>query len=292
MSSFIYYKFRSQRDPLRIAFDGTGLTVFDLKREVILVNKLGEGTDFDLCAYNVDTNEEYEDDSEVLPRSTSVVIRRRAPSKPGRGTGARYASGKSQPIAAIPSGAARRAPGHEQNLMDTVGSGTGIPHKNGNSEDDMINAMFQAQNENWRHTQEHMAGATPVYRGSGQRQRAPAPDYPPPPTYVCYRCGLKGHWIQNCPTNNDPNWEHRRIKRTTGIPKSFLKTVNKEEVDVNEASGANVRVNENGEYVVVQPDSATWQSYLQRQRNDAATDGDDGQDDNDRRRKRPKRQEA
>lgn len=24
---------------------------------------------------------------------------------------------------------------------------------------------------------------------------------PPPPNYICYRCGNRGHWIQLCPTN-------------------------------------------------------------------------------------------
>lgn len=35
-----------------------------------------------------------------------------------------------------------------------------------------------------------------------------------------------GHWIQDCPTNGDAAYENRpRIKRTTGIPKSFLTEV-------------------------------------------------------------------
>ena len=24
---------------------------------------------------------------------------------------------------------------------------------------------------------------------------------PPPPNYICHRCGQKGHWIKYCPTN-------------------------------------------------------------------------------------------
>lgn len=57
MSSSVYYQFRSQREPLRINFDGTGISIFDLKRDVILSNKLGDGTDFDLSIYNADTND-------------------------------------------------------------------------------------------------------------------------------------------------------------------------------------------------------------------------------------------
>ncbi|POW03633.1 hypothetical protein PSTT_10932 [Puccinia striiformis] len=46
---------------------------------------------------------------------------------------------------------------------------------------------------------------------------------PPPQGYICYRCGSKGHWINVCPTNDNPDFEGRpRIKRTTGIPKMQL----------------------------------------------------------------------
>uniref|UniRef100_K3X144 Uncharacterized protein n=1 Tax=Globisporangium ultimum (strain ATCC 200006 / CBS 805.95 / DAOM BR144) TaxID=431595 RepID=K3X144_GLOUD len=48
----------------------------------------------------------------------------------------------------------------------------------------------------------------------------------PPPNYVCYRCGTPGHYIQNCPTNGDPEYDQHRVKKKTGIPKSFMKAVN------------------------------------------------------------------
>lgn len=47
----------------------------------------------------------------------------------------------------------------------------------------------------------------------------------PPPNYVCYRCGTPGHYIQNCPTNGDPEFDQHRVKKKTGIPKSFMKAV-------------------------------------------------------------------
>ena len=64
---------------------------------------------------------------------------------------------------------------------------------------------------------------------------------------------LPGHWIQDCPTNSDREFDNKpRIKRTTGIPRSFLKAVenpNKGEI----AQG--VMVTPEGGYVVAQPDS-------------------------------------
>lgn len=31
-----------------------------------------------------------------------------------------------------------------------------------------------------------------------------------------------GHFIQHCPTNGDPNYDIKRVKPPTGIPKSML----------------------------------------------------------------------
>ena len=57
MSSSVFVKFKSQKEPSRIIIDGTSISVFDLKREIITINKLGDGNDFDLAIYNQDTNE-------------------------------------------------------------------------------------------------------------------------------------------------------------------------------------------------------------------------------------------
>jgi len=57
MSSSCYFQFKSQKEPTRVTFDGTGISVFELKREIINISKLGDGTDFDLSIYNKDTNE-------------------------------------------------------------------------------------------------------------------------------------------------------------------------------------------------------------------------------------------
>lgn len=57
MSSSVFFKFKSQKEPSRVTFDGTGISVFELKREIIVQNRLGDGTDFDLVIANQDTNE-------------------------------------------------------------------------------------------------------------------------------------------------------------------------------------------------------------------------------------------
>lgn len=129
---------------------------------------------------------------------------------------------------------------------------------------------------------------TPIHRGPPTKGKpANVPDRPPPPGYICYRCGEKGkacddgficrimlmnhfqgHWIQVCPTNDDPNFDGRpRVKRTTGIPRSFLKTIEKPNAltsdgttdDSRQPSG--VMVNAEGEWVIAEPDKASWDQY-------------------------------
>ena len=77
-----------------------------------------------------------------------------------------------------------------------------------------------------------------------------------------------GHWIQACPTNDDPAFVNRpRVKRTTGIPRSFLKTVEKPTAlpsdgtldDQKQPSG--IMVNAEGEWVIAEPDKASWDQY-------------------------------
>ncbi|KAI9882802.1 MAG: Deoxycytidine monophosphate (dCMP) deaminase [Watsoniomyces obsoletus] len=272
MSSSVFYHFKSQKDPSRVTFDGTGISVFELKRSIITENRLGDGTDFDLTIYNED---KYDDDSVIIPRSTSIVACRLPPSKPGRGSGARYVSGKmplnaknssrvEKPIskAAVPG----KGPRTSTAASDMAKAQT---------EEEKIAAMFKAGAEQWDQQQQEMANATPVHRQGGHRggSRGSAPDRPVPSGYICYRCGDKGHWIQACPTNNDPYFDNRpRVKRTTGIPKSFLRTIEKPaslSADGITDTGhhpSGVMVNADGEFVVAEPDQASWEQFQARTR--------------------------
>ncbi|KAI9732847.1 MAG: hypothetical protein M1834_003785 [Cirrosporium novae-zelandiae] len=271
MSSSVFFKFKSQREPARVVFDGTGISVFELKKEIIRLNRLGDGLDFDLSIYSED-NEEYDDDTTIIPRGTSIIARRLPASRPGQGKAARYVSGKA-PVNA------RSAPRSEPTSKSVApGSSTATaqstPDMNA-SEEDRINAMFKQQTNSWEQQQAEMAHATPVYRGNYKGKPANVPDHPPPTGYVCYRCGEKGHWIQACPTNGDPNMENRpRIKRTTGIPRSFLKTVEKPVLNGDGADNTKpskgVMVNAAGEWVIAEPDKASWEQFQAKTKASAA----------------------
>jgi len=58
MASSAFYKFKSQREESKVSFDGTSISVFELKKEIILANNLGKATDFDLIMFDGSTGEE------------------------------------------------------------------------------------------------------------------------------------------------------------------------------------------------------------------------------------------
>lgn len=302
-SASVYYKFKSQREPSRITFDGTGISVWDLKREIILQNKMGKGLDFDLGIYSADTEDEVKDDNFIIPRSSQVIVRRLPPSKPGRGSAAKY-------VADLQGGGANSSV--QERVQPTAGTSKGMPFRgqmsmrfdgrqDGQSsqqqqqqqaappqagtqhaetlsgmegdEASKIAAMFQATTEQWDETQEKMANATYRDRPGAPPRKPPRPmqpgemnrqmmqptvqhDRPPPIGYICFRCGTKGHWIHDCPTNEDRDFDNKpRFKRTTGIPKSMLKTV---EAPPDGTAREGVMVTPDGSYVIAQVDSASW----------------------------------
>lgn len=55
--SSVYYKFKSQKSESRIPIDGTGIAVFDLKREIIVANGLEKVLDIDLQIFNQTADE-------------------------------------------------------------------------------------------------------------------------------------------------------------------------------------------------------------------------------------------
>ncbi|GAA5847298.1 hypothetical protein JCM3766R1_003941 [Sporobolomyces carnicolor] len=342
-SSFVFYRFKSQREPSRIAFDGTNISVWDLKKEIIAENKMGKGADFDFAIFNADTEEEYTNDYALVPRSTSVLARRMPPSKPGRGNAQQYMASSSandpsgggpgslqagrgaqpDPKGGVAGGAgqgyskdmfSKRFDGRQETVAGPKqgSSSVQIPAAAPTDEASAMAAMFAATNSQWEQTQEQMAHATPVYRAplnghqarpqnrdsggaagsGGQQANRKNHDYthkPPPPGYICYRCGQKGHWIQECPTNGDAAYENRpRIKRTTGIPKSFLTEVAGPGPKTGDEDGmlgadgtesglvmdhkSGVMVTADGGFVVARPDNASWFAHRARTANLSASD--------------------
>ncbi|KAB5554497.1 DWNN domain-containing protein [Coniochaeta sp. 2T2.1] len=265
MASSVFFKFKSQKEPTRVEFDGTGISVFELKRDIIIKSGLGDGTDFDLAIYTDDGEEEYDDDTTIIPRSTTVIARRLPPMKPGAGRAARYVSGK-MPVNA--KNQARKEQASKAATTKAVSNGL-AEMSSAQTEEEKMAAMFQAQTAQWSAQQEEMAHQQPVFKPGMGKKPQNVPDHDPPQGYICYRCGEKGHWIQLCPTNDNPEFDNRpRVKRTTGIPRSFLKTVDKATALAQHGDGGDdsktpsgIMVNAEGEFVIAEPDKASWEQF-------------------------------
>ena len=81
----------------------------------------------------------------------------------------------------------------------------------------------------------------------------------PPPNYVCHKCGGKDHFIQQCPTVTSRQLEAVPvIRRTTGIPKTFLKTIAPEDIGTLGADQG-VMVTDEGKLVIVQKNTMDWE---------------------------------
>lgn len=142
-----------------------------------------------VSACNHDTNlSEYDDDTSIVSRGTTVVARRLPASKPGAGRAARYVSGK-MPVMA-----------KNQHRIEATKSATpatststtnGSSMNNVMSEEDKIAAMFAAGGEQWEQQQQQMANQKAIHRTGYQKPMA-VPDKPLPNGYTCHRCGDKG----------------------------------------------------------------------------------------------------
>ncbi|XP_058221892.1 E3 ubiquitin ligase PQT3-like isoform X3 [Rhododendron vialii] len=252
----VYYKFKSAKDYDSIPTDGHFISLANLKEKVFELKKLGRGTDFDLVVTNAQTNEEYVDEAVLIPRNTSVLVRR-VPGRPRMPivTGVvithdmpkvKDSSNNNDTLPAKSSflGADSSAmDNHEDPEWDEFGNDLyaipevlpvqasnpiqHAPPPGKDDEDSKIDALIRTPALDWHHQASDGFG-----RGRGSGRGLVAHGFgrggldwkTPPQGYVCHRCKVPGHFIQHCPTNGDHNFDLKRVKPPTGIPKSMLMT--------------------------------------------------------------------
>ncbi|XP_039036281.1 E3 ubiquitin ligase PARAQUAT TOLERANCE 3-like isoform X1 [Hibiscus syriacus] len=244
----VYYKFKSARDFDSISMDGPFISVGTLKEKIFESKHLGKGTDFDLVVTNAQTNEEYPDEAMLIPKNTSVLIRR----VPGR---------PRMPIVAAPepnvANQIENAQPEKSSFLDADSSVPkypedsewdefgndlysipetlpvqssnplpDVPPSNIDDEESKIKALIDTPALDWlRQGADGFGPGRGFGRGMGGRMGGHGfglERKTPPLGYVCHRCKVPGHFIQHCPTNGDPNYDIKRVKPPTGIPKSML----------------------------------------------------------------------
>ncbi|KAH1074990.1 hypothetical protein J1N35_027318 [Gossypium stocksii] len=244
----VYYKFKSARDFDSISMDGPFISVGTLKEKIFESKHLGRGTDFDLVVTNAQTNEEYLDEAMLIPKNTSVLIRR-VPGKPRMPIVAAQEPKvgnqieNAQPEKSNLPDADSSVPKYpEDSEWDEFGNDLysipetlpvqssnpllDAPPTNKADEDSKIKALIDTPALDWqRQGADGFGPGRGFGRGMGGRMGGRGfglERKTPPQGYVCHRCKVPGHFIQHCPTNGDPNYDIKRVKPPTGIPKSML----------------------------------------------------------------------
>ncbi|KAG8088343.1 hypothetical protein GUJ93_ZPchr0010g7737 [Zizania palustris] len=246
----VYYKFKSARDYDSIAIEGQFISVANLKERIFESKHLGRGTDFDLMISNAQTDEEYADEATMIPKNTSVLIRR-IPGQPRKPIvtepeETKAAGDRVEEI--MPSGSAflgdasMKYPeesewddefGNALYVSDSVPSqpaGQAVDaSENKVDEDSKIKALIDTSALDYSQIPDGYGAGRGYGRGMGGRIMGGRgfggrglERRTPPAGYVCHRCKVPGHFIQYCPTNGDARFDMRRMKPPTGIPKSML----------------------------------------------------------------------
>ncbi|KAK1419048.1 hypothetical protein QVD17_28204 [Tagetes erecta] len=253
----VYYKFKSAKDYDSVSLDGHFITLISLKQKIYECKQLHRGTDYDLIVTNAQTNEEYLDEDMLIPKNTSVLVRR-IPGQPRKPLSAAPVTQqpepkevneqeKAQPAKSNVSGAALSVTNYtDGSEFDEFGGdlyeipevvpimSNDQPHDasaaSKDDEDSKIQALIDTPALDWKRQSSDRFGVSRGF-GRGTSGRMGARGFgrgcgfegkTPPPGYVCHRCKTPGHFIQHCATNGDPSFDIKRVKPPTGIPKSML----------------------------------------------------------------------
>ncbi|CAM0944739.1 unnamed protein product [Alopecurus aequalis] len=248
----VYYKFKSARDYDSIPIEGQFISVMNLKEMIFESKHLGRGTDFDLMISNAQTDEEYADESTMIPKNTSVLIRRipGRPRMPIVTEPEKAITGENRVEEVVPSGSgflgdsSMKYPeesewddefGNSLYVCDSIpsqpASQTVHASENQVDEDSKIKALIDTAAVDYSQIPDGYGSGRGYGRGMGGRMMAGRgfgrgmgrlDNRTLPPGYICHRCKVPGHFIQHCPTNGDTRYDVRRMKPPTGIPKSML----------------------------------------------------------------------
>ncbi|KAL5961862.1 E3 ubiquitin-protein ligase RBBP6 [Taenia solium] len=194
MASEVYFKFKSSVKTDSIPFDGSAISVKELKNAI--KNKCClRSADLDLKLED-NSGKEYSKDTELIPKFTSIIVRR-VPKPNGEPQKRKFAQPSvsrdkfiNQTDSALPNIA---------NLADSD-----LP------EEEKIRLMIDRSSE--------------AYSTKNYTVKAKAFGTPPP-TYTCHKCNQGGHWIHDCPGIKDVRGnlvDSKTVKRPTGIPQDFL----------------------------------------------------------------------
>jgi E3 ubiquitin-protein ligase RBBP6 len=226
-SGTIHYKFKSAKTFDTLAFDGSFIAVSELKRLISEKKGLGKDHACELVLTNAQDGNEYDDESALVWKNTSVIVRR-VPSMKQAAVGSAQGSEVAKKVVYVAPPDASQIPSRnvsrrlQMNLNKITKTDAG--EEDGGGDNPLAN-MAREQAQQWE--SEKMAanaaaasagrGGRGGGRGAGRRS-----DGPPGPGYICFKCNQGGHWIQDCPLAADTTVEIVRTKHAYGIPQTKL----------------------------------------------------------------------
>ena len=240
----ILYKFRSGTTYEALPLPGSAARLFDVKKAIVVAKKLDAGSmEFDLSVRNASTNEEYVDESMILPRGTRLIVQR-LPAAKGQGFLARMARNQYGGAHGNANGSGP-APSGFYTIDSTVRDEEDeefVMHGNNEEEDDENEddkelAALKAVTETAT-AATTTGGIRPGASHFGRSAGGPAGQGPPPPRQQHHHQagGDQGH--QHHRPGQAPNNKRQRPdadpelreqdkkdqpkKRATGIPRTFL----------------------------------------------------------------------
>ncbi|XP_054693190.1 E3 ubiquitin-protein ligase RBBP6-like [Grus americana] len=94
--SCVHYKFSSKLNYDTVTFNGFHICLRDLKRQIFIREKL-KPANCDLQITNAQTKEEYTDENALIPKNSSVIVRR-IPAGGGKATSKRHVLSRTEPV--------------------------------------------------------------------------------------------------------------------------------------------------------------------------------------------------
>eukprot|EP00216_Chloropicon_sp_CCMP2111_P001646 CAMPEP_0198238278 /NCGR_PEP_ID=MMETSP1446-20131203/3974_1 /TAXON_ID=1461542 ORGANISM="Unidentified sp, Strain CCMP2111" /NCGR_SAMPLE_ID=MMETSP1446 /ASSEMBLY_ACC=CAM_ASM_001112 /LENGTH=577 /DNA_ID=CAMNT_0043920669 /DNA_START=333 /DNA_END=2066 /DNA_ORIENTATION=- len=225
MAGVVRFKFKSELGYDDLMFDGMFISIGDLKRHI------GEKRNMiasELAIHKAETGESYGDEGFLLPRNSQVTVSRIPMGPMTKKVIAESGLGK------MGAASARGPPGSYQQ-SDKFLSGKVDPLKpdmfspipgtdglGGAAVGDEAAVLSQFVDASFNSWNSEVAAASGGKGRFGMRGKVKSEV--PPPNYVCHRCGVGGHWIFNCPTNGNPEFDMKKVRAPVGIPLEKLMT--------------------------------------------------------------------
>ena len=225
----INFKFRSALAYDSVKFDGAFVSVGELRGLIAEKKGLGQDLGAELVLSDPRTKSEYTDSAQLIPKSSAVYVRRtplaRQQQQQQQQQQAAAPSSSSAPGTGsqAPAGAPRPRPTGTYTTDEFGGEllkRQGGARPTGDSaEDRALAAALDSGQAEWAPA----GGQASRGRGRGSGRGRGGPREAPPAHYRCHQCQQPGHWIDQCPTLDDPDF--KVIYRPTGIPTSKMRPV-------------------------------------------------------------------